>query len=109
MITLFIVALIYMLNTAPTLTMYTIIPLPILSVAIYFLSKLIHKHSTIVQEYLAKLSTYTQEAFSGVSVIKTYTIEPRIYSAFQTLATEQPTIINKFQQSRKRRYQCLKQ
>ncbi|MGV6831665.1 MAG: ABC transporter ATP-binding protein [bacterium] len=89
MITLFIVALIYMLNTAPSLTLYTMLPLPILSVAIYFLSKLIHKHSTIVQEYLAKLSTYTQESFSGISVIKTYSIEPRIYGAFKQLAVEQ--------------------
>ncbi|NNF83366.1 MAG: ABC transporter ATP-binding protein [Flavobacteriaceae bacterium] len=89
MITLFVVAFIYMINQAPTLTLYTIIPLPILSVAIYFLSKAIHKRSTIVQQYLAKLSTFTQESFSGISIIKAYTIEDQTNSAFQLLSTEQ--------------------
>ncbi len=89
MITLFIVALIYMFNKAPTLALYTILPLPVLSVIIYFLSKIIHKRSTIVQESLSKLSTYTQESFSGISVIKAYAIEPNIYSTFNTLSIEQ--------------------
>jgi ATP-binding cassette subfamily B protein len=89
MITLFIVALIYMFSQAPELTLYTIIPLPILSVAIYFLSKAIHKRSTIVQQYLAKLSTFTQESFSGVSVIKAYGIEMPTNTSFEVLATNQ--------------------
>ena len=89
MITLFIVALIYMFNQAPKLTLYTVIPLPILSVAIYFLSKAIHKRSTIVQQYLAKLSTFTQESFSGISIIKAYSIEPQTNMAFDVLSTEQ--------------------
>ena len=89
MITLFVVALIYMLNQAPTLTLYTILPLPVLSVAIYFLSKAIHKKSTIVQEYLAKLSTYTQESFSGISIIKAYGIEPQTSMSFEVISTEQ--------------------
>ena len=89
MTTLFVVAFIYMWNQSPTLTLYTITPLPILSVAIYYLSKLIHKRSTIVQEYLAKLSTYTQESFSGISIIKAYGIEPQTNIAFETLSLEQ--------------------
>ena len=89
MITLFIVALIYMWNQAPTLTLYTVLPLPILSVAIYYLSKVIHKRSTIVQEYLAKLSTFTQESFSGISVIKAYGIEPQTNVDFEALSLEQ--------------------
>jgi ATP-binding cassette subfamily B protein len=89
MITLFIVALIYMFSKAPVLTLYTVIPLPILSVAIYFLSKAIHKRSTIVQQYLAKLSTYTQESFSGISVIKAYGIETPTNTSFEVLATNQ--------------------
>lgn len=89
MITLFVVALIYMLNQAPTLTLYTVLPLPVLSVAIYFLSKAIHKRSTIVQEYLAKLSTYTQESFSGISIIKAYGIEPQTSMSFEVISTEQ--------------------
>lgn len=86
-ITLFVIALIYMFNQAPELTLYTIVPLPILSVIIYKLSKEIHKRSTVVQEYLSKLSTFTQESFSGISVIKAYGIEPKISTDFNELST----------------------
>ncbi|MFS4482614.1 ABC transporter ATP-binding protein [Hyunsoonleella sp. 2307UL5-6] len=86
-ITLFAIALIYMYNQAPTLTLYTIVPLPILSVIIYKLSKEIHKRSTVVQEYLSKLSTFTQESFSGISVIKAYGIEPKTSADFDSLST----------------------
>jgi ATP-binding cassette subfamily B protein len=85
-VTLFVIALIYMFNQAPTLTLYTIIPLPILSAIIYKLSKEIHKRSTVVQEYLSKLSTFTQESFSGISVIKAYGIEPKTSANFNELA-----------------------
>lgn len=86
-ITLFVIALIYMFHEAPTLTLYTIIPLPILSIAIYNLSREIHKRSTIVQQYLSKLSAFTQESFSGISVIKAYGIEPKTSSNFDDLST----------------------
>jgi ATP-binding cassette subfamily B protein len=84
--TLFFIALIYMFNEAPKLTLYTILPLPILSVAIYKLSKEIHKRSTIVQVYLSKLSTFTQESFSGISIIKAYGIEPQTSDNFESLS-----------------------
>jgi ATP-binding cassette subfamily B multidrug efflux pump len=86
-VTLFIIAILYMYNESPTLTIYTVIPLPILSVAIYKLSREIHKRSTIVQQYLSKLSTFTQEAFSGISVIKAYGIEAKTSSDFDVLST----------------------
>tara|TARA_R110002050_G_scaffold74772_5_gene160194 strand:- start:9408 stop:11168 length:1761 start_codon:yes stop_codon:yes gene_type:complete len=85
-ITLFIIVLIYMFNKAPKLALYTILPLPILSIIIYKLSKEIHHRSTVVQEYLSKLSTYTQESFSGISVIKAYGIEPLTSTNFNKLA-----------------------
>ncbi|MFL1012767.1 ABC transporter ATP-binding protein [Flavisericum labens] len=85
-VTLFIIVIIYMVNASPKLTLYTILPLPILSVIIYKLSREIHKRSTIVQEYLSKLSTFTQESFSGISVIKAYGIEPQTSSNFRLLA-----------------------
>ncbi|TYA71453.1 ABC transporter ATP-binding protein [Seonamhaeicola marinus] len=87
-VALFVVALIYMFKAAPTLAMYTILPLPILSVIIYKLSREIHNRSTIVQEYLSKLSTFTQESFSGISVIKAYGIEGQTSSNFNSLALE---------------------
>jgi len=85
-LTLLIVALSYMFYKAPTLTLYAIAPLPLLSIAIYKLSAAIHKRSTVVQEYLSKLTSFTQEAFSGISVIKAYGIESRINTKFKTLA-----------------------
>jgi len=88
MVTLFVVAFFYMYNQSPKLTFYTIIPLPVLSFLIYFLSKEIHKRSTIVQEYLSKLSTFTQESFSGISVIKAYGIETITNDNFEVLSTE---------------------
>ncbi|WP_298236947.1 ABC transporter ATP-binding protein [uncultured Algibacter sp.] len=87
-IALFVIVIIYMINASPKLTLYTVLPLPILSVIIYKLSKEIHKRSTIVQEYLSKLSTYTQESFSGISVIKAYGIEPKTSRNFNQLASE---------------------
>ncbi|MAP79563.1 MAG: ABC transporter [Aequorivita sp.] len=85
-ITLFIVVISYMFYTAPTLTLYAIAPLPILSIAIYRLSVLINQRSTIVQQYLSKLTTFTQESFSGIAVIKAYGIEPRTNANFEALA-----------------------
>ncbi|MFD0989522.1 ABC transporter ATP-binding protein [Mariniflexile jejuense] len=87
-ITLFVIALIYMFNEAPKLALYTILPLPILSIVIYKLSKEIHLRSTIVQQFLSKLSTFTQESFSGISVIKAYGIEPQTSVNFEALAAE---------------------
>lgn len=85
-ITLFIVVITYMFYQDAILTLYAIAPLPILSVAIFKLSVMIHKRSTIVQQYLSKLTSFTQESFSGISVIKAYGIEPRINSDFENLA-----------------------
>lgn len=85
-ITLLVVTLSYMFYKAPTLTLYAIAPLPFLSIAIYKLSAAIHKRSTIVQQYLSKLTTFTQESFSGISVIKAYGIEDRVNKDFDELA-----------------------
>ena len=73
-LTLFVIAIFLMYKSAPLLTLYTVIPLPVLSYFIYVLSKKIHKKSTIVQVWLSKLSTFTQESFSGISIIKSYGI-----------------------------------
>ena len=87
-VTLFVCIIPLMFITAPTLAAYALIPLPILSVLIYNISKIIHKRSTTVQEYLSTLSTFTQEVFSGVSVIKAYALEPQINGELKLLAVE---------------------
>ena len=81
-----VVVLIFMLQAAPKLTLYTVIPLPILAFSIYKLSVAIHQRSTIVQQYLSKLNTFTQESFSGIAVIKSYGIEPQTNSNFTDLS-----------------------
>lgn len=85
---LFATVIPYMYYTAPSLTLYVLIPLPILSVAIYKLSRLIHKRSTVVQQYLSHLSTFTQESFSGIGVIKAYGLEPQTGLKFADLSEE---------------------
>ncbi len=81
-----IVVLIFMLKSAPGLTLYTVIPLPILSFAIYKLSVAIHQRSTVVQQYLSRLNTFTQESFSGIAVIKSYGLEPQTNENFTELS-----------------------
>lgn len=81
-----VVVLIFMIRSAPELTLYTVIPLPILAFSIYKLSVAIHKRSTVVQQYLSKLNTFTQESFSGIAVIKSYGIEPQTNSNFRDLS-----------------------
>ena len=88
MIFLFIVGFTQMFKIDATLTMYTLIPFPILSISIFFISKLINEKSTIVQQYLSKLTTYNQEFFSGMNVVKSYGIEPVVISGFETLADQ---------------------
>lgn len=81
-----VVVLIFMIQAAPELTLYTVIPLPILAFAIYKLSVAIHQRSTVVQQYLSKLNTFTQESFSGIAVIKSYGIEPQTNHNFTDLS-----------------------
>lgn len=84
-IALFVIVISYMVSIAPLLTVYTLLPLPILSLAIYKLSKAINTRSTAVQETLSDLSTFTQESFSGIAVIKSYGIQSKINEDFTKL------------------------
>ena len=77
-ISLFVIIITYMVSIDPKLTIYTITPLPILSILIYKLSKQINIKSKSVQESLSKLTTFSQESFSGISIIKSNTIEDKV-------------------------------
>jgi len=88
MIVLFTVGFTQMISIDVKLTMYTLIPFPLLSISIFVLSKVIHKRSTIVQEYLSKLTTFNQEFFSGINVVKSYGIEASIIKGFDKIANE---------------------
>ncbi|MEX6625982.1 ABC transporter ATP-binding protein [Tenacibaculum salmonis] len=71
---------------SPKLTLYTMIPFPILSISIFVLSKQINKRSTVVQQYLSKLTTFNQEFFSGINVVKSYAIESEVIASFDEIA-----------------------
>ncbi|TXF88333.1 ABC transporter ATP-binding protein [Neolewinella aurantiaca] len=64
-----------MLAVSPTLTLYTLIPLPLLAISIYYVSNIIHTRSTFIQQQLSKLTSTAQEVFSGVRVVKSYVRE----------------------------------
>ncbi len=87
-VALFVIVISYMISIAPQLTLYTIIPLPLLSFLIYKLSRIINIRSTKVQETLSKLSSFTQESFSGISVLKSYNLQAQNSGDFETLAQE---------------------
>ena len=88
MIVLFAVGFTQMLQVDKQLTLYTLIPFPLLSISIFILSKVIHKRSTIVQQYLSKLTTFNQEFFSGIDVVKSYGIERSIIKDFDVISDE---------------------
>jgi len=86
MIVTFAVGFTQMIQIDVRLTLYTLIPFPLLSISIFVLSKVIQKRSTIVQKYLSELTTFNQEFFSGINVVKTYGIEKTIIEEFDDLA-----------------------
>ena len=90
-VTLFVIVISYMISIAPKLTLYTLLPLPILSFLIYRLSRAIHERSTLVQQMLSKLSTFSQESFSGINVIKSYAIETNRTHEMAAISKESKT------------------
>ncbi|PBJ06075.1 ABC transporter ATP-binding protein [Flavobacterium sp. ACN6] len=84
----FAIVILYMYNVSPLLTLYTILPLPILSFCIFKLSSEINKRSTTFQQYLSKVSSFSQEIFSGIRVIKAYSLEKQHQNNMVDLAEE---------------------
>lgn len=75
LITLFFFVIYSMLSVSPELTLYSLAPLPVLSVSIYFVSNLINKKSTLIQQHLSRLNSLAQEVYSGIRVVKSYVQE----------------------------------
>ncbi|PKH67338.1 ABC transporter [Flavobacterium sp. ALD4] len=84
----FTIVIVYMYNVSPRLTLYTILPLPLLSYGIFKLSSEINKRSTVFQQYLSKVSSFSQEIFSGIRVIKAYSLEDQHQKNMVSLAKE---------------------
>ncbi|MFT7377116.1 MAG: ATP-binding cassette subfamily B multidrug efflux pump, partial [Sphingobacteriales bacterium] len=70
--TLFILAISAMISVNPKLTLYSLAPLPLLAITIYFVNNIINKKSELIQGQLSNLSSFVQEVFSGIRVVKAY-------------------------------------
>lgn len=73
-----------MLNVSVKLTLYTLLPLPFLSVSIYYVSMIIHKKSGVIQKQLSQLTSVAQEAYSGIAVVKSYVQEKSFVNYFRS-------------------------
>ncbi len=80
-----------MYGASKILTLYSLLPLPILSFFIFKISQEINKRSTIFQRYLSKVSSFTQEIFSGIRVIKAYSLEEKYQAEMMDLSNESKT------------------
>ncbi len=88
LIILFLVIIPYMFSVNATLAMYTLLPLPILSLSIYLVSNHMNRLSTAIQRKLSGLATFVQEAFSGIRVIKAFANEAHSVSEFDKISNE---------------------
>lgn len=88
LIVLFVLVISYMLTVSTTLTIYVLLPLPLLSISIYIVNSRIMRQSELIQRQLSNLSTYVQEAFSGIRVLKAFVQERHSFSNFVTEAED---------------------
>ena len=88
LITLFIMVIYAMLKVDVRLTLYSLLPLPILSLSIYYVSHLIERRSQSIQAKLSKLTGIVQEVFSGIRVVKSYTQEKAFGAHFKAESEE---------------------
>jgi ATP-binding cassette subfamily B protein len=79
---LFFLIIITMFNVNAKLTIYCIAPLPLLVILIYYVNSIINKKSELIQRRLSSLSSFVQETFSGIRVIKSYVKEDSINKGF---------------------------
>jgi ATP-binding cassette, subfamily B, multidrug efflux pump len=82
-IVLFIMVISFMLYKNAVLTMYVLFPLPILSLVIYLVSSIINKKSEITQRKQSKITSFVQEAFSGIRVLKAYNKKSHFTSLYK--------------------------
>lgn len=71
-----------MFEVAPTLTLYAVIPLPIMLVTIYYVNQIVERKSELIQAQLSNLTTMAQETFSGIRVIKAFVQENNFINRF---------------------------
>ncbi|MFM2136700.1 MAG: hypothetical protein RL021_2100 [Bacteroidota bacterium] len=82
LIVLFVLITVSMIRVNPTLTLYVLAPLPLLSLSIYYVSAVMNRKSEAVQEQQSRLSTFVQEAFSGIRILKAFSKEEEFTRRF---------------------------
>lgn len=82
LVSLFAIVIISMFRVSTTLTLYTLLPLPFLSLSIYIVSSIIHKKSSVIQGQLGFLTSIAQEVYSGIRIIKSYVQESKFGKYF---------------------------
>ncbi|MFN5331211.1 MAG: ABC transporter ATP-binding protein, partial [Bacteroidota bacterium] len=75
LLVLFPLVITYMLSVNVELTFYSLLPLPVLSLSIYLVNNFINERSESIQKSLSELSSFVQEAFSGIRVLKAFVRE----------------------------------
>ncbi|QBJ86826.1 ABC transporter ATP-binding protein [Chryseobacterium gleum] len=88
LIVLVLITAIYMVKTDASMTMWTLLPLPILSYAIYKVSSIINKKSKIMQKSQSAISTFVQDSFSGIRVVKFFAREKYIEKNYGVKVTD---------------------
>ena len=88
LIVLFLMLIPYMFSVNPELTLYALSPLPFLSFSIYYINNIINKRSEEIQKSQSNLSTFVQEAFSGIRVLKSFVREKDSVSKFTDASDE---------------------
>ncbi len=88
MISLFALVMYNMFSINVKLSLYVLAPLPIMSISIFFISKIIHSKSERVQKQLSLLSTISQESFSGIRILKSFVIEKMNFTQFNSETNE---------------------
>ncbi len=79
---LFFLVISKMLSISTTLTTYVLLPLPILAIAVYFVSNTMNKRSERVQAQLSSITTIAQETFSGIKIVKAFSNEENALQVF---------------------------
>ncbi len=72
---LFSLVIYFMVSISPKLSLYVLLPLPIMSILIYWVSSMVYKKSHAVQANLSAISNNSQEVFSGIKILKAYSRE----------------------------------
>ncbi len=80
-----------MVKISPSLTFYVLLPLPLLSFLIYWVSSKMNLMSTKVQQEQSRMSTIAQETFAGIRVIKAYNRDQEVLEKFESSANEYKT------------------